>query len=343
MKAVVYTKYGGPEVTKLATLPRPTAGAGEVLVAVAAAALNPVDVYLRNGLMAQITPNTFPQVAANELSGTVAALGAGVDTFSVGDKVVARVSKTHTGAIAQFVAVPAQFLALAPTTISLTAAAGMPLCALTALQMLDKLDVSAGDRLLVAGGATAVGTYGIQLAKLRGATVVATASPAGQALVRRLGADEIIDYKSTTLTAWAGTHGAFDKLFDSAGPRDDVSDLLGAASDGGHIVTVSGPNNPGSFDDYVPWWKRWVVNAVLWSRFRATCEIAAKRGLRYEYMFMNPDGGQLATLARLVDEGKLEVLVDSEFGVDEFAKAFERLESGRAKGKIVVTLPPAEE
>ncbi|WOO85060.1 Reticulon-4-interacting protein 1, mitochondrial [Vanrija pseudolonga] len=307
MKAVVYTKYGGAEVTTLATLPRPTAGPGEVLVAVAAAALNPVDVYLRNGLMAQITPNAFPQIAANELAGTVVALGAGVASFAVGDRVMARVSKTHTGAVAQFVSVPAGYAARAPASISLAAASGFPLCALTAAQMLDKLSVSAGDRLLVAGGATVVGQYGIQLAKMRGATVVATASPAGEPLVRRLGVDEIIDYKSTTLTGWAASNGAFDKLFDAAGPRDDVSDLLGAAADGAHIVTVSGPNNPGSFDAYVPWWKRWVVNGVLWSRFRATCALASARGLRYEYMFMNPDGAQLGELGRLVDEGKLEV------------------------------------
>ncbi|KAL1406965.1 hypothetical protein Q8F55_006378 [Vanrija albida] len=341
MQALIYTGYGGPEVATLVTLPTPSPGPGEVLVAVEAAALNPVDVYLRSGAMAQITPLAFPQLAGNELSGRVVALGAGVERFAVGDSVFARVGKMRTGALAQYVSVPAAFVAPAPTSVPLASAAGLPLAGLTALQMLDVLAVKKGDSLLIAGGATAVGCFAIQLAKARGARVTTTASPAGKALVERLGADAVIDYKATSLTAWAESNGHFDKVFDTAGPRTDVSDLLGAAGATAHIVTVAGPINPHTFDDYVPAWKRWFVNAILWARFRGTAALLGDR--RYEYFFMNPDGAQLAQLGAMVDAGTLQLTVDSEYPLAEYADAFARLESGRAKGKIIVRMPAAEE
>ncbi|TXT13178.1 hypothetical protein VHUM_01579 [Vanrija humicola] len=326
----------------LADLPRPTPGADEILVAVHAGALNPIDEYLRSGLMAPITPLAFPQVAGNELSGRVVALGAGVRSFAVGDAVVARVGKLRTGTLAQLVAVPVAYAAHAPTTVPLSDAAGLPLCGLTAVQMLDRLKVGRGDRLLIAGGATAVGLFGIQLAKLRGAHVVATASPAGAPLVRAMGADEVIDYKAsaTAVADWAAAHGAFGKVFDAAGPREDVSQLVAAATDAAHIVTVAGPLPPGCFDAVLPMWRRWYVNTVLWTRFRGTRALVAARGISYEYVFMEPDGAQLAQLVKLVDDGQLKLTTDGEYPLERWAEAFARLESGRAKGKIVITLPP---
>ncbi|BEI82140.1 hypothetical protein CcaverHIS002_0300080 [Cutaneotrichosporon cavernicola] len=318
MQAIAYTNYGGPEMTEAMSLPIPKPGAGEILVRVAAGGLNPVDKLQRVGTFKAFLPYTFPAIAGNEFSGVVTQLGDGVTRFAVGDAVVCRVEKTAMRAFAEYTTMPADICAKAPTSIPLTEAAGLPLAALTSQQCLDLLDVKAGDRLLITGGAGGVGQFAIQLAKLRGAHVSTTASDAGKPYVLKAGADEVINYHTTKLVDLPDK---FDKVLDAAGGEDALaSDVVPSLKRGGRIL--------------LSWWMRPIINLVLWAKSRTFLNAAAALGVEYQFLFMMPDGDQLAKL--------LVVNMDSQFKLADFKQAFERLESGRSKGKIVVEFAGAQ-
>ncbi|KAE8540134.1 hypothetical protein D1P53_004072 [Cryptococcus gattii VGV] len=341
MKAIAYTRYGGPEVTQICSFPIPLPKKGEVQVCVAAGGLNPIDWHQRGGEFKYITPWTMPVIAGNEFSGIVTVVGDDVAKFVVGDRVVCRTTKSAMGALGAYVVMPASLVAKAPTTVDLVDAAGLPLAGLTAQQALEKLDVKAGDRILITGGAGGVGLYAIQLTKIRGAHVTTTASDAGKPYVLKAGADTVIDYRNQKL---ADLPEKFVKVFDVAGGEEAlINDVIPAVAQGGHIVSVAGPPTPGLFDTMLPAWKSPFINLVLSFRSRTLRNAAASHGVRYEYFFMRPDGLQLEHLCNLIDEGKLVINIDSRFKLADFASAFEKLESGRSKGKIIIEFPDSED
>ena len=337
MRALTYASYGDPSVMHLADVPAPTAGPGELLIRVAAAGLNPVDALQRSGAFKLLDPYEFPKIAGNELSGTVEALGPGATGFEVGQAVVARVGKSALGAIAELAAVPAEYVAPAPSSIALTDAAGLPLAGLTAQQALgpDHLDLRAGDRLLITGAAGGVGQLAVQLAALAGAHITVTASPEGADVVRALGAHDVIDHRVRRVSDGPER---FDKVLDLVG-GETLDDLIGSVGRGGRIVSVAGPPTPGSLGVVAEGRRRRLVAAVA-ERLssRAILKAARAAGVSYEFFLMHPDGAGLAELVRLVDSGQLGLTIDSRFTLDEFAPAFERLESRRSKGKVIVEL-----
>ncbi|WWD08255.1 hypothetical protein V865_006366 [Kwoniella europaea PYCC6329] len=341
MDAITYTRYGGSEVTQISTFPIPIPLEDEVQVRVAAGGLNPIDWHQRAGDFKLVTPFNLPAIAGNEFSGIVAAVGRGVSRFQIGDRVVCRTTKSKMGALGSYVVMPAAILAHAPTTVGLVDAAGLPLSSLTSEQGLDALDVKKGDRLLITAGAGGVGLFAIQLAKLRGAHVTTTASDAGRPFVLKAGADQVIDYRTQKL---ADLEDKFDKVFDLAGGEDAlINDVIPAVAENGKIISVAGPLTPGVFNATLPFWKSKLIDFLLGFRSRSLRNAAASYRVDYEYFFMRPDGQQLERLVQLVDEGKLVINIDSRFKLDEFAKAFERLESGRSKGKIVIEFPVQSE
>ena len=195
MRALVLSRYGGPECTALADVPQPSPRAGEMLVRVHAAGLNPLDFKTRTGGLKIIRNYPLPIVMGNELSGVVDAVGPGVMRFAKGDRVFARVDKDIMGAFAEYAVIHEDHAARMPASLDFPSAAAVPLAALTALQALrDELQLGAGQRVFIPGGAGGVGTFAIQIAKHLGAKVATTASPRGEALVKRLGADVVIDY-----------------------------------------------------------------------------------------------------------------------------------------------------
>jgi alcohol dehydrogenase len=335
MRAIVYNGYGGPEVTSLAEVPEPSPAAGEVLIRVSAAGLNPVDAHQRDGALRSVTRYAFPKIAGNELSGMVADVGEGVTASTVGDRVFARVDKQLLGAFAEEVAVAQELVAAAPRTLSLVDAAAVPLAGLTALQALgpSHLAVGKGDRILITGGAGGVGLFAIQLAKRAGAHVTTTASAQGNALVRRLGADEVIDYRTRSVSSGSER---FDKAFDLVGGTT-LDDLVGSVEPGGSILSIAGPLTPGCLDDQVRGVRRLVVNAMLRIRSRDVRRRARAARVDYQYFFMHPDGAGLAELAALIDAEELKVVIDSRFPFERFADAYARVESRQAKGKVLLT------
>ena len=202
MKAVRFHAYGDPDVLRYEDAEQPVPGAGEVLIRVAATAFNPVDANIRAGFMQGPIPVTLPHTPGYDVSGTVDALGEGVDSVAVGDAVVGFLPMVADGASAEYVLAPAEILTAAPASVPLPDAAALPSVGLTAWQALFELgELKAGQRVLINGAGGAVGGYAVQLAKHAGAHVIATASPRSRERVRTAGADELIDHTAAAVTA----------------------------------------------------------------------------------------------------------------------------------------------
>lgn len=331
-RAFVLTRYGGPEATELRDVAVPAPGPGELQIQVKAAGLNPVDFKTREGKLKPIQPYSLPIVSGCELSGVVAAVGEGVTRFQPGDEVFARVSKERLGAFAELACVHQDLVARKPASLDFEQAAGVPLAALTALQALrDELAVQPGMRVFIPGGAGGVGTFAIQLAKHLGATVATTASPRGRALVERLGADLIIDYtKEDFATQLRDYDGAFDLI-----GGDTLTRAFSVVRPGGKVVSVAGLPEPTTATRDLG--RGFGLAALFWLASAGIRWRAWRAGVHYRYLFMHPSGEDLAFLAGLLDEGKLEVTLDRVFPFAQIQEAFAHLERGRAKGKVVVS------
>ena len=333
MLAFVLTRYGGPEATELREVTRPRPAPGEVLVRVHAAGLNPVDFKTREGALRVIQRYPLPAVMGNELAGVVEQRGEGATQFAEGERVFARMPKAAMGAFAEYAVVPENLLASMPASLDFDAAAGVPLAGLTALQALrDELDVKAGSRIFIPGGAGGVGTFAIQLAKWLGAEVATTASPRGRGLVEGLGADVVIDYTT-------------QQFEDHLSDMDGVLDLLGdevlkksfsVVKRGGKVVSVAGMPEPETARKDLG--RGPALAALFWLVSYSLRAEARKHGVSYRYLFMHPSGSELAELARLIEEGKLEPVMDRVFPFAEIGEAISYLEAGRAKGKVVVRM-----
>jgi len=333
MRAFVLSGYGGPEHTALADVPMPAPQAGEILVRVHAAGLNPVDFKTRAGKLKIIRNYPLPIVMGNELSGVVEAIGPGVVRFAKNDRVFARVDKNFMGAFAEFAVVREDHAARMPVSLDFAAAAAVPLAALTALQALrNELYLSAGQRVFIPGGAGGVGTFAIQLAKHLGAHVATTASSRGEALVRRLGADVVIDYSRER---FEDKLSGYDCAFDLLG-GDTLSRLFCVLKPGGRVVSIAGMPEPVTARKDLG--RGSGLAALFWIVSLKTRRRAARYGVSYRYLFMHPSGADLAYLGSLIDAKQLEVVVDRIFPFAEAKEAMAYLEAGHAKGKVVLAL-----
>jgi alcohol dehydrogenase len=333
MRAFVLQRYGGPERTALTDMPQPSPRVGELLVRVRAAGINPVDFKTRAGALKMISNYDLPIVMGNELSGVVEAVGAGVMRFAIGDRVFARVGKDIMGAFAEFAIVREEHAALMPASLDFATAAAVPLAALTALQALrDELHLSIDERIFIPGGAGGVGSFAIQLAKQMGAHVATTASPRGEALVKRLGADVVVDYSRER---FEDRLSEYDCAFDLIG-GETLARLWSVLKPGGRVVSIAGMPEPVTARKDLG---RGIGLAALFWIVSLTSRLrAARAGLTYRYLFMHPSGADLAYLASLIDAKKLEVVIDRIFPFAEAKQAMAYVETGRAKGKIVLTL-----
>lgn len=333
MRAFVLMQYGGADSMELQDVPIPVPDEGELRIKVMAAGLNPVDYKMREGGLRVITRLDLPIVAGSELAGVVEAVGPDVRRFDVGDRVYARVDKSLLGAFAEHAVVHEELTALMPRSLSYAEAASLPLAGLTALQALrDELHVGPGTKLFISGGAGGVGTLAIQLAKYFGADVTTTASPRGDALVRRLGADVVVDY---TAGDFASVLSGYDAALDLIG-GDTLEQTFRILKPGGTVVSIAGVPEPQTAiqDLEAPAW----VTALFWAISMPVRRRARQADAKYRYLFMHPSGADLRFLTRMVGEGQLQPVVDSTYPLERIDEAFEVLEAGRAKGKIVVTM-----
>ncbi len=338
MLAYVLRRYGGPEGSSLMEAPTPTLRPRDILVDVRAAGLNPVDFKLRQGKLRAIQWPRLPLVLGSELAGEVVAVGDQVRRFSVGDRVFARVEKDRQGAFAEQAAVAEDCAAHMPRMLDFTTAAAVPLAALTALQALrDELDVKPGQKVFISGGAGGVGTFAIQVAKLLGAHVTTTTSKRGEALARSLGADVVVDYTTNDLSM---VKKDIDAGFDLIGGAT-LDKMFKVMKPGAKIVSVAAvPEPQTALRDLGD---RRLLAALFWVISYGVRRRARRLGVGYRYLFMHPSGSHLAQLAELIEQGRIRVIIDKTYPFAEIAEALAYVESGRAKGKVVVvqpTLPP---
>lgn len=332
MRAYVLKHYGGPEGSLLMDVPAPTPGPRDILVAVRAAGLNPVDFKIRQGKLRVILRSKLPLVLGNELAGEVIAVGSQVSRFRVGDRVFARVAKGRAGAFAEQACVNEDHAAHMPRNLDFTAAAAVPLAGLTALQALrDELRVKPGQKVFISGGAGGVGTFAIQIAKWLGAHVTTTASKRGEALVRSLGCDEVIDY---TVQDISNVDDRFDAGFDLIGGKT-LDQMFGIMKPGTTIVSVAALPEPQTAIRDIGGSR--ALAAIFWLLSYSIRARARRAGIRYRYLFMHPSGNDLSLLAELIEQGKLMVIIDRTYPFAQIAEALGYVESGHAKGKVVVT------
>ncbi|MEV8537182.1 NADP-dependent oxidoreductase [Streptomyces sp. NPDC051211] len=304
MRAVVVSQWGGPEVLTETELDRPEPAMGEILVRVHAAGVNPVD-WKTRASGALIPWGPVPAVGW-DVSGTIEAVGPGVTLFQPGDEVFGMPRfPFQAGGYAEYVTAPARHFARKPASLDHVQAAALPLAALTAWQSLtDTAGLRAGQRVLVHAAAGGVGHFAVQIAKALGAYVIGTASAAKHDLLRSLGADELIDYRTTDFEAATSD---VDVVLDAIG-GDYGARSLKVLRPGGHLITLNGP-------DDVP---------------------AAPEGFRTGWTLVEPDYAGLKAIAALVEEGRLRPVVDTVLPLSEAGKAHELGEQGRTTGKIVL-------
>ncbi|WP_420370459.1 NADP-dependent oxidoreductase [Curtobacterium sp. L1-20] len=307
MKAVQFQQVGGPEVLRVVDVEQPTPAAGQVRIRVAASAYNAADAGMRGGFLP--IPIELPHVPGYDVSGTVDAVGDGVEDLAVGDAVIGFLPMERDGGAAEYVVAPADALVPAPASIPLADAAALPSVALTAWQALfDEGHLEAAQRVLVVGAGGVVGKYAIQLAKRAGVTVVATASPRSADAVRAAGADQVIDH--TTTEPLDALDGQVDVLLNLApiDPEQFAADVA-AVRDGGTVVSTTA--------------------------FMATPD-DADRGVRAATVFVLPNRDRLAELVRLVDGGALTVEVTRRIPLTDLPALHAEAETGRVAGKVVV-------
>jgi alcohol dehydrogenase len=334
MRAYVLTAYGGPDRATLMDVPVPAPSERQLLVRVRAAGLNPVDFKIRRGDLRLVRSYRLPAVLGNELAGEVVGCGSQVRRFHVGDRVFARVASAAMGAFAPFAVIDEEHAAAMPATVDFATAAGVPLAGLTSLEVLrDELRVKPGDRIFISGGAGGVGTFAIQIARHFGAEVATTASSRGDALVKQLGASVVVDYtRQRPDQVLSGMDGVFDLV-----GGESLEQAFSIAKAGATVVSVAGMPEPQTASKDLG--LGIAHRALFWLASRSLRRLARRHGVHYRYFFMHPSGHDLAELARLVDSGRLKVIIDSIYPFEQIPQAMARLEAGHAKGKIIVTMP----
>ena len=305
MLAVRIHEFGGRDVLRVEQAPRPNPGTGEMLVRVHAAGVNPVDWKVRQsgGRMLNVK---LPFTLGYDVSGVVEEMGEGVSHFKVGDEVFAYLSLSRGGGYAEYAIVEFDEAAPKPKNVSHVEAAGVPLAALTAWQALfDTADLKEGQTALIHAGAGGVGVFAVQLAKWKGARVIATASKNNHEFLKQLGADEVIDYRSQN---FADVVKDVDVVLDSVGGQT-TTDSFKVLKKGGMLVSIVG---------------------------QPSRKLADEAGVRAGAILVKTNGRQLAQIAKLIEEGTVKPVIGHEFPLKDVAKAHEQSETGHTRGKIVL-------
>lgn len=332
MKAFVVDKYKKKGALRLTNMPEPRLQDDDVLVRIQAAGVNLLDSKIRDGEFKLLLRYRPPFVLGHDVAGTVVQTGSRARRFKVGDQVYARPRDHRVGAFAEFIAIDEADVALSPKNLSPTEAASIPLVGLTAWQALVEVaKVKRGQKVFIQAGSGGVGTFAIQLAKHLGATVATTTSTANVELVKSLGADVVIDYKTQDFEKLLS---GYDLVLNSQDPKT-LEKSLRVLKRGGQLISISGPPDPAFAKAFGlnPFLK--LVMRLL---SRSVRKKAAKLGVRYSFLFMRAEGRQLGEITALIEAGVIRPVVDKVFPFEEAPAALAYVETGRAKGKVVITV-----
>ncbi|TCJ86686.1 UNVERIFIED_ORG: alcohol dehydrogenase [Bacillus cereus] len=331
MKAMIIDKYGKVPM-RMAEVPTPEINEYEVLAEIHAASINPIDFKIRDGKVKMLLKYEMPLILGNDFSGVIVKVGSKVTRFKVGDEIYARPRKNKIGTFAEYIAIHEDDIALKPKNLSFEEAASIPLVGLTSYQALhDIMHLQKGQKILIHAGSGGVGTFAIQLAKIMGATVTTTASEAGADLVKSLGADEIINYKTEKFEEMLQD---YDAVFDTIGGRT-LEKSFNIIKSGGNIVSVSGMPNARFGKEFGSGFFKTFLFSLASRKLTA---LEKKHNAQYSFLFMKPSGDQLRTIANYIEVGEIKPVIDRVFPFEDAQKAMEYSEAGRAKGKIIVKI-----
>jgi NADPH:quinone reductase-like Zn-dependent oxidoreductase len=332
MNALVLKRYGGLDHVTFVDIPRPGFKPDEMLVQVHAAGLNPIDYTIPKGTFKPILRFQLPATLGSDLAGVVVEVGSRVTRFKPGDAVFASLFDLGTGALAEFAVVPEKVAALKPSNLDFVQAASIPMVGLTSWQALkERAKLKPGQKVFIPAGSGGIGTFAIQLAKHLGAKVGTTTSTGNVDLVRSLGADEVVDYKQLEFEkvlrdydAVLGTvrGDAIEKSLQILKPKSNIVSLIGPPD--AAFARARGMN--------------FFMTFVFGLLSRKIIRHARKRDVEYSFLFVHPDGRQLAEIGELLQAGRIRPVIDKVFPFDQAKEALAYLEKGRAKGKVVVQL-----
>jgi len=332
MKAFIIKQYGKQNGLELATMPEPTVGKNDVLVQIYAAGVNLLDSKIKAGEFKLLLPYKSPFIIGHDVSGVIVKVGSQVQNFKVGDEVYARPSDYRVGTFAEFISIDEKDVAIKPKKLSMEEAASIPLVGLTAWQaLIEKANIQKGQKVFIQAGSGGVGTFAIQLAKHFGATVATTASAANFDLVKSLGADIVIDYKKDDFETILKD---YDIVLNSQDTKT-LEKSLKILKPGGKIISISGPPDPDFAKEIGLNWMMRLIMSLLSYKVRNK---AKKHRISYSFLFMRASGNQLSQITSLIDSGIIRPVMDKIFPFEATNEALAYVETGRAKGKVVIKI-----
>ena len=330
MKAFIVDRYGKKDGVRIGEMPDPELRDDDVLVQIHATAVNLLDSKIRNGEFKLILPYRLPLILGNDVAGVVVRVGSRVRRFKPGDQVYARPPKDRIGSFAELISMNEDAIAIMPKKLTMKEAASIPLVGLTAWQaLIERANLKKGQRVLIHAGSGGVGTFAIQLAKHLGAIVATTTSTANVDLVKRLGADIVIDYKKDDFEKLLHD---YDVVLNSLG-GETLEKSLRVLKPGGKLISISGPPDPDFAKDQGSTWILRQVMRLLSYRIRKK---AKRHHVSYSFLFMRASGDQLREITSLIDSGIIRPVVDRVFPFESTKEAMAYVENGRAKGKVIV-------
>ena len=332
MKAFVINKYGKNQKLQLKEVSKPIIKDNEILVEIHAAGLNLLDSKVKDGEFKLILPYKTPLILGHDVAGVVIETGRSVTKFKIGDEVYARPADFRIGTFAEFIALAEEDTALKPKNISMEEAASIPLVALTVWQaFIEKANLKRDQKVFIQAGSGGVGTIAIQLAKHLGLKVATTTSSKNFDLVKNLGADVIIDYKTQDFEKELKD---YDFVLNSQDAKT-LEKSINILKKGGQAVSISGPPTPEFAKEAgLPWFLK-TVFTLLSLKIRKK---AKKQNVDFSFLFMKASGSQLHEITKLIEAGAIKPVIDKVYPFEQTQSALEYLENGRAKGKVVVKI-----
>jgi len=331
MKAFIVNKYSKKEKLHLVDRAMPSIQENEVLVQIHSAGVNLLDALIRNGDFKLFLPYKPPFVNGHDMAGVVTQVGSNISQFKIGDEVYARVPDHHIGSFAEYIAVDEKALAFKPTNISMEEAGSIPLVGLTAWQALVEIGkIKKGQKVFIQAGSGGVGTFAIQLAKQLGAFVATTTSAKNIDLVKSLGADLVIDYKTQDFEEILK---GYDLVLHSNRDKKVLEKSLRILKPGGQLISLVGPPTPEFASAMgLPRYLKFITKFLS----AGAKQKAKKADVRFTFLFMRAEGNQLGEITKLIEAGVIRPVIDKVFPFEQTNEALAYVETGRAKGKVVI-------
>ncbi len=331
MKTFIIKRYGKKEKLHLTDLSEPTVKENEVMIQVHSAGVNVIDLLLRNGDFKLFLPLKPPFQLGRDVAGIVTKVGSKVSLFKIGDEVYSSSGNHHLGTYAEHISIPENEVAIKPKNLSMEEAASIPLVGLTSWQALvETANIKKGQKVFIQAGSGGVGTFAIQLAKHLGAFVATTTSEKNKALVKSLGADLIIDYKTEDFETKLKD---YDLVLHSNKDSKILEKSLRVLKSGGQLISLVGPPTPEFASALgLSWPLKLLINLISFSARKK----AKKRNVSFKFLFMRAEGKQLGQITQLIETSVIKPVIDKVYPFEQTNEALSYVETGRSKGKVVI-------